>query len=382
MAELKTIKTAIIGSGMISRIYIHNLHKFFKITEVVGCADVVPERSKKRAEEFGIKQMTDEEIYNDPEIKIVVNLTDPLNHYQVSKESLNAGKCVYSEKMMAVTLAEGEELFALARQKNLLFTVAPDTFLGGGHQTARWIIDQGMIGKPILVSAVCQRGYHLDGSYEGIGMNHKDGGGIPFDMGGYYLHCLINLFGPITKAGGFAQIRDQDRKFTNPHSPRYMDNYHETTINTMSASLQFKSGVLGSLIITSESVWGGSHMQKVEVIGTEGVLCMHDPNDFFGSINVKRPGNQDPLTIPYTHAFSDNDYRGLGVVDMAYSLKNNRKPRADASIGLMAFETIHKVWKSTETGQVYDIATKTDRPLAMTPSAMSSQSAEGLMDHR
>jgi predicted dehydrogenase len=381
MAELKTIKTAVIGCGAISQIYLQNLCNFFKVTEVTGCADVIPEKSKKRAEEFGIRQMTNDEIFNDPEIKIVVNLTDPLSHYKISKAALNAGKHVYSEKMMAVTLEEGEELFALAREKKLLFTIAPDSFLGGGPQTARWIIDQGMIGTPIIVNGICQRGYHLDGGGDVIGMNHKDGGGIPFDMGGYYLHSFINLFGPVEKAGGFAQIRNEDRKFTNPHNPRYGDNYHETTVNTMSASLQFKSGVLGSLVITSESVWGGSLMQKIEVIGSEGTLLMHDPNDFFGSISVKRPGNHEVLFIPYTHAFSDNNYRGLGVVDMAYAIKNNRKPRADAEIGLQSFEIVHKVWKSSSTGQIYTLNNTAGRPEAMPATSMSSQNAEGLLDH-
>ena len=378
MAELPTMKTAIIGCGVISGIYFQNLCRFFKIIEVIGCSDLSPDKSHKAAQEYGIKQMTNEEIYNDPDIRIVVNLTDPPAHYEVTKAALNAGKHVYSEKMIAVEPAEGEELLSLARRKNLYYTVAPDTFLGAGAQTARWIIDSGMIGDPILVSGICQRGYHLDRSDDIVRMVHQPGGGVPFDMGGYYLHNFINLFGEVEKVCGFASIRDEQRKFLNPHNPRYGDDHRQTCINTINASLQFKSGVMGSLLITSESIWGP---QKIEVLGSEGTLFMHDPNDFFGPIAVQRPGNPQPLIIPYTHAFGDQNFRGLGVVDMAYAIRNGRKARVDAGLGMHAFEIIHKVWESSFSSITYTLQHTVERPCAMPRTSLGSQCAEGLLDN-
>ncbi len=108
MAELKPMKAAVIGCGVISEIYLKNLCGFFQVIDVVGCSDIIPERSQKRAEQFHIRQMTNEEIYADREIQIVVNLTDPMNHYEVTKAALLAGQHVYCEKMIAVELAEGE----------------------------------------------------------------------------------------------------------------------------------------------------------------------------------------------------------------------------------------------------------------------------------
>jgi len=378
MAKLETFKTAIIGSGMISAVYLNTLCKFFKITEVAGCSDIVPERSKKRAEEYNIKQMTTEEIINDPEIRIVVILTEAPFHYELTKQALNAGKHVYCEKMMAVDLAEGEELAALAKEKKLQYTVAPDAFLGAGLQTARWIIDSGMIGTPVLVNGICQRAYLLDRDDDWIRMIHRPGGGIPFDMGGYYLHAFVNFFGPVEKVSGFAKTVNEKRKFLNPHSPLYGDDYTEPCINTISASLQFKSGVLGTLAITSESINGG--VEKIEVVGTTGTLFVHDPNLFSGPISVKKRGNPEPLIIPYTHAFGEQHFRGIGVADMAYAIKNNRKPRLDSDLGLHAFEIIHKVWESTSTGQTYTLKHSAERPAAMPPTGLSSQAAEGTLD--
>jgi len=218
----------------------------------------------------------------------------------------------------------------------------------------------------------------LDRSDDEIRIVHRAGGGIPFDMCGYFLHAFVNFFGPIEKATGFTKIIDEHRKFLNPHNPRYNDDYRETCINTMSTSMQFKSGVLGSFVITSESING---MHKIEVIGTDGTLCVHDPSDFSGPITVRKRNNPEPLVIPYTHAFTERAYRGIGAVDMAYAVRNSRKPRADADIGLHAFELVHKVWESTTTGLTYTLKNIPGRPEAMPPTSLSSECAEGTMDH-
>lgn len=209
-------------------------------------------------------------------------------------------------------------------------------------------------------------------------MVHLPGGGIPFDMGGYYLHAFVNLFGPISQASGFAQIYNPHRSYLNPRSPLYGDDFEETCINTMSASLQFKSGVLGSLLVTSECT--ADAVQKIEVLGTEGMLSIHDPNNFGGPIRVKRSGNSEELTIPYTHAFFETDRRGLGVADMAYAIRNNRRPRLDASLGLHAFEVVHRVWESTRTGKSYAIVNQTERPQAMPRTPFGGTCAEHVLD--
>ena len=216
------LKVGLIGSGAISGTYLKNMINRFEILDVVGCSDIIPERSAKRAEEFGIKDMTNEQILNDPEIKIVVNTTYPTAHYEISKAALLAGKHVYAEKMMAVTLDEGKELVKLAKEKNLRVSMAPDTFLGGGYQTARKLIDAGMIGEPFMAQAMIVRGYHHDtGAWTGISFVMQPGGGIPFDMGGYYLHALISLLGPVDRATGFAKYNRKNRIRKNTKHPEF-----------------------------------------------------------------------------------------------------------------------------------------------------------------
>jgi predicted dehydrogenase len=111
MARVAPVKVGLVGSGAISKSYLSSMINNFSILDVVGCSDIIPERSKNRAEEFGIEQLTNEEIFNNPEIEIVVNTTYPLSHYEVSKAALLAGKHVHIEKMMAVMLSRVHLLY-------------------------------------------------------------------------------------------------------------------------------------------------------------------------------------------------------------------------------------------------------------------------------
>lgn len=345
MKEYRPVKVAVIGCGMISGIYLKNLKNMFNVTELVGCSDIISERSKARAEEFGIRQMTNEEIFADKSIELVVNLTYHTAHFAVSKAALEAGKHVYSEKMMCITVDEAKELGRIAREKGLLFCCAPDTFLGAGLQTARQAIDSGLIGTPVTANAIVVRGYHHE--------RFKDtperrfaflpGGGIMYDMGCYYLQALVNLLGPIDSVCGYSDTRDSDsRIFMNPKNPGYGTVMKIETPNNVCGALRFKSGAMGVIITSSESV-GATN--SFVIYGTKGVLTLNDPNDFTGKIILKTATGQE-CELPQSFAYPDNS-RGLGVADMCYALRNSREPRCsyeraihvlEAGVGIMNLE--------------------------------------------
>ena len=152
--KIKPVKTAVIGAGMISQIYLQNLKNRFSIIDLVGISDIVEEKALARAEEFGIKKMTNEEILSSDEIELILNLTYAGAHFEVNKSILEAGKHCYSEKMMCITQEEADELKALCKEKNLMFCIAPDTFLGASQQTSRYLIDSGMIGAPLFANII------------------------------------------------------------------------------------------------------------------------------------------------------------------------------------------------------------------------------------
>lgn len=381
MKTLKKLNVAIIGCGTISHIYMTNLINKFAIINLVGCSDLIEERAEKRAKEFGIKRMSNDEILTDTSIDLVVNLTFPEAHYQVSKDIINAGKHCVVEKMMTVEYSQALELCNLAEQKKVYFGAAPDTFLGGGWQTVRKYIDDGIIGKPMSVNAVITCSYQpttakFDLDADNFFFPLHPGGGLPYDLGGYYLHNMINLFGQVKRVSGFGGNIDPIRKYTNPHHPKYGQEYIVDTPTSLTGILEFESGVLGTLLVSSDS----SVYDSFTVQGTEATMQLFHPNFYSGSLVLQRPGavvdealnigvNQeegyrpipDFVELPILHGYCDNN-RGLGVADMAYAIKNNRKPRIHYSVGLHAMEIIHGMLTSSNTGQVYTMTSKVERP--------------------
>jgi len=150
----RKVKVGVVGCGVISEIYMSNITKRFKNLEIVACMDLIRSRAEHRAEQFNVPKVHDlEDFYKDPEIELVVNLTTPQSHYDVDTRALNAGKHVYSEKPFALNKADGKKIVELAKSKNLLCGCAPETFLGGGLQMCRKLIDEGWIGFPVAATA-------------------------------------------------------------------------------------------------------------------------------------------------------------------------------------------------------------------------------------
>jgi len=193
---METTKVALIGVGDISGIYLDNLTRYFKQVEVIGVCDSIREKAEQAQKKYGIPKVyeTLQEACGDGEVEIIVNLTRPYEHFAVTKAALEAGKHVYTEKPLAATKEEGEQLVNLARERGLSIGGAPDTFLGASIQTCRKLIDAGFIGEPIgfTASMICRGHESWHPSPE---FYYKFGGGPLLDMGPYYLTALVNLLG-------------------------------------------------------------------------------------------------------------------------------------------------------------------------------------------
>lgn len=360
---MKSFNVAVIGCGMISGAYLGELCQKganrYNIINVVGCSDIKPERSKAKAEEFGIRCMTNQEIFDDPTIDIVINLTNHTSHFVVSKQALLAGKHVYSEKMMTITLDEAKELGEIAKSKELLFCCAPDTFLGSAMQTARAYVDSGLIGDVVAGTAVVVRGYHHERYRTDPERRFAfcPGGGIMYDMGCYYLASLINLLGGIKRACGFSQIRGaNDRLYANPKNPDYGKVMKIESPNNACGVLEFENGALVSLMTSSEGV---NDTNYFTLFGTKGTIRLIDPNCFDGDVFVST-GIGAEARLPVTHTLKLS--RGAGVADMCYAIKNNREPRCSFERAIHMLEAGCAIMFSAESGRYHEMETSCTRP--------------------
>ena len=155
-----------------------------------------------------------------------------------SRRALLAGKHVFTEKLLCFNLEEGKELVRIAKEKNLYLGVAPDTFLGAGLQTARKVLDSGLIGKPTSCVACINRNQALNS--EGFRYIRYTGGSFPYDIGVYYMTALLSLLGPVKKLAGFAAPAPthQGRMFWNGN---YGEEWDLVGNNIQAGSLLFEN---------------------------------------------------------------------------------------------------------------------------------------------
>jgi predicted dehydrogenase len=357
---MQRIKTAIIGCGSISNIYLESFtNGKFSIIELVACSDLDESRMRESAEKFQIRAMTLEEVFTDQEIELVVNLTTPAAHYPISKRALLAGKHVFSEKMIAVELEEGRQLVALANEKGLRLGVAPDTFLGASVQTAKYIVDKGLIGTPVSCRASVSRNYGIYGEF--LPHLYKKGAGIGFDMGGYYLTALAAILGPVNRLSAFTKISGKSRRNTRVGAPMFGQDYALEVPNVLVAALEYDSGVLGTLHMNSDSII--DERTSLEIFGTEGVVTLGDPNQFGTPVYLQKT-NSAPVAFPLTHGFAENS-RGLGAAEMAWSIRAKRAHRASKEMAMHVFEAMHGIMTSAESGMAYTLASKFEPPAVL-----------------
>lgn len=318
------VKVGFIGTGNIAPAYIKNSLPY-EILDLVACSDLDSERARAFGEQHNLRAMAVADMLADPEIEIVLNLTIPRVHAEVSLAAIAAGKHVYAEKPLAVTREDGMKVVQAAREKGVLVGCAPDTFLGGGGQTCRKLIDEGVIGQPIAATANMVS--HGPESWHPNPFFYYDvGGGPMFDMGPYYLTALINLLGPITRVTGSTRASFPERTATSQHWPGAKIPVHTTT--HLTGTLDFASGAIGTIIMSFD-VWK-HNLPIIEIYGSEGTLQVPDPNTFGGAIRVWKPTDREWHEVPYTHPTEIG--RGTGVADMAYAIRSGRPHRASGDL--------------------------------------------------
>jgi predicted dehydrogenase len=352
----RKVKVGVIGCGNISPIYF-KAGKRFEILDIAACADLVMDRAKSRAAEFGVpKACTVKELLADPEIEIVLNLTIPRAHAEVGLAALNAGKNVYNEKPLAVRREDGQRMLEIAKAKGLLVGGAPDTFLGAGIQTCRKLIDDGWIGEPVAATAfmVCHghESWHPDPEFY-----YKVGGGPMFDMGPYYLTALVNLIGAVRCVSGSTRITFAERTITS--QPKYGTKIEVEVPTHVAGLLDFANGAIGT-IITSFDVWAGE-LPRIEIYGSAGSLSVPDPNTFGGPVRIRRAGSTEWSEVPLAFGYADNS-RGLGVADMASALQAGRSHRASGALTYHVLDIMHAVHDSSRDGRRVELTSACERP--------------------
>ena len=370
----KVFKVGLIGCGHISETYFR-AQKYFNNIKIVKCADINHANAIKCAKTYRIKALSVKDLLKDQEVEIILNLTIPKAHYQVAKQSLLNGKHVYSEKPMAINFKDGLDIVKLAKKRKLYVGNAPDTFLGGGIQKSKELIEKKILGKISLGNAIF--------AFPGVQSYHpnpepwfaKREGGPVIDMGPYYLTALVNLLGPAKKVTG--SIMEGVKRRTIGIGPKKNKTFKVECPTTYLSTIQFENGTIIRLTLSFDVI---AHQRNhIELYGSRGSMIVPDPNMFGGSVYVcNKLGNPwkeyktNKMHLGKINIRSQSsranesptnaNYRGVGLAEMAYSIENKKINKCNGEISLHVLDIIQSTMKACKTNKPQIIKTTCKKP--------------------
>ncbi len=322
MTRTGKVGVGLIGAGMISNQYLTHFATYPDV-EVVAIGDLDVARAQAQAEQYGIGSAGDPaSVLSNDDVEIVINLTIPAAHVEVSTQALLAGKNVWSEKPIGIDRASAKGLVELADEKGLLLGIAPDTILGPLWQTAKRAIQDGVIGTPLTATTAFQSA-GPDWFHPAPEFLFAKGGGPLFDIGPYYLSALVHLLGPIKEVFAVGTKASETRSVRT--GPRAGTTFPVEVPTHLSVVTSFETGVNASSLMSTDTALFRHGI--FEINGTEGTLVLGDPN-YFGGAQIKAYRNefsfvdgaihQEPELLSEVGPLSG---RGVGALTMARTLR-------------------------------------------------------------
>ena len=375
----KVFKVGLIGCGHISETYFR-AHKYFNNFKIVKCADIKEQAAIKCSKNYGIKSLSVSNLLKDNEIEIILNLTPPKSHYQIAKKALLNGKHVYSEKPLAINLKDGKELLKIANKKKLYLGNAPDTFLGGGNQKSKELLESDILGKVKLGNAIFAfpgvQSYHPDPE---PWFAKKEGGPV-IDMGPYYLTALVNLLGPAKEVKAASLMKGAKFR-TIGIGPKKGKKIKVECPTTYFTTIVFENNSIIRLTLSFDVI---AHQRNhIELYGTKGSMIVPDPNMFGGSVYVcKKLGkpwqkfktnkmalgkiNIRTQSSRANELPTNANYRGVGLAEMAYCIEHKKKHRCNGEVSVHVLDLIQSTMYSARTNKPIKIATTCKIPKLFT----------------
>ena len=355
---MKKYQVGVIGCGAIFDNYLHHAKKVYAdYFEVTAVADIDENRAKAKAEEWEItKYGLPEMIFNDPEIDIILNLTVPMAHEEITIRALLSGKHVYSEKPLACSREGMQKIIDTAKACGKRVACAPDSFMSAPAQTAKKLLEDDWIGAPIGFNAICpMRGnefWRPDADFF-----YKEGAGPMMDMAPYYLNLLISLLGPVESVSTMAKITWPER--TIKVEPRRGEKIKVEVPTHVCSSLRFKDGTIGTFV-NSFDIWC-SRQPYMEIYGEKGTMIIPDPNNYIGKVKVRRYRDTEWREINLFVEYEKYG-RGIGIVDLIRCIEADKPHKASTEMAYHATDVILTMDEAAKEKCELPIASTTQKP--------------------
>ncbi|WP_222618533.1 Gfo/Idh/MocA family protein [Nakamurella sp. PAMC28650] len=358
------LKVGIVGLGTISAQYLGTLDRLGSVA-LVAVADLNPELGAGVADRrIGVRACSVGELLAADDIDLVLNLTIPAAHADIALQAISAGKSVYGEKPLALNTLQGREILGAASAAGVMIGCAPDTVLGTGIQTARKVIDDDLIGRPIAATATMVTPGH-ERWHPHPDFYYQPGGGPLLDMGPYYLSALVTLLGPVTHVVGASSRTRATR--TIGSGPRRGEVVPVDTDTHITGVLTHAGGALSTVVMSFDAV--ATRSANIEIHGESGSLIVPDPNHFEGDVQIRTLGSTSWTTVPVSAGYLDAS-RGIGIADLA-STPDGGSPRAGGALAYHVLDVMESLLRSAQTGRANPVGSTVDRPTAVPLQGMS-----------
>ncbi|MEW2547040.1 Gfo/Idh/MocA family oxidoreductase [Streptomyces sp. NPDC047002] len=276
------LRVGILGSGGIATApygVLPNIHHYAGRVAVTAIADVAEEQARAVADRFSIPAAYGslDAMLEGTELDAVVNLTPIPVHAETSRRILESGKHLASEKPLAATLAEADELIALARERGRVIVCAPPDLLYEPYETAAGLVREGAVGKVAFArvrSSHAGPGGGPNGWLSDPSWFYRAGSGPLLDMGVYGIHEITGILGPARRVVAFAGITEETRTVrggpfrglempvTAPDNCLFMLDFGESTYAVVDGTFNVHA----------------AKSPKVEIFGRAGVLNILRPD--------------------------------------------------------------------------------------------------------
>jgi predicted dehydrogenase len=350
------VKLGIVGCGAVSLMdYFPALKESYlqERVELVAVCDVVPDRARMVAEQYGAAEAWTDyaEMLDRTKAEALVLLTPIPLHFQQGVAAIEAGKHVYIQKTMTTSYREARELIDRAAARCVTLAAAPGQMLDAAHRAAKDLIERGAVGKVCFARGMGSHPGHENAQTHGTNPTwyYRPGGGPVMDVAVYPLHSLTGLLGSVKRVSALSGIALPNRTWKGEPIDVQMDD------NTL-LLLDFGESVFAEL--------NGSFCQKA--FGMPQI-------DLFAEKGVLQLGGWSRRDVPL-EVYLETDVAGLGkgwfrpqglaprmvhtvadLVHFADCLRDGKPPINSAAHAAHVIEVIEKGYLAAKSGQTQAI---------------------------
>lgn len=345
----------VIGCGSVCEMYLDFLSRKKEIN-IYACSDLNKSLAENTAKKYGIKKvMSTNDIISDNKIDVILNLTNPVNHFAINLKALLNKKSVFSEKPFALKYSDALKLANLAKREKRMLCSAPDTYFSKGMQTARIFLEKGTIGK-LLGATVISSCLPIENWHPNPEFFYKNGAGPLYDRGVYYITILVFLFGSITSVSSYCDSFIVKRIFPQNSKVKKIINVKTPTHYTV--IIKFKDGQQATLLLSYDVKVIPNEMNVLQVFGTKGAVKLPDPMQYNGNAQYYNFKKKLWCEIKNLNRGFDlaGDIRGVSLLDMVKRYNNKNYSSENIEVATHVIEVMNAIDKSCKTSRHINIS--------------------------